>query len=209
MAGYAPKAPAQIISAAVASVLLGGCHYAPKVIGYLPTEPVSIPVADTAFGALHLDVGPLIDTVALPGVVVRDLQRTTERALMMAFRSTFQEVGPALGQASGHELRMLKLSIQQVLVDHHAHSELVPSPFSFGPPLSSSTKEIAIHVLETRYKAVLLHKGRLLAVYEAGLTTPKGPDLLRDLTTAVERMAEELNTRVVRTVLAPEQAQEP
>ena len=180
---------------------LAACAGSTQVIGYLPTDPVSIPTTEKTFRSLRLDAKAVADSIVLLGAVVHEFQATVERALSSAFRSTFPAVGFDPHDRAEHELRLLKLD--RVLVQYNAHSKLEASPFSFGPRFSSSTSEHSIHVLETRYKAVLSTEGHIVGVYEATLSTPKTNDTRKDLTVALERMAEEINTGVVRTLIGP------
>ena len=180
---------------------LAACAGSTQVIGFLPTEPVSIPTAEKTFRSLRLDAKAIADSIVLPGSVVHEFQATVERALSSAFRSSFPTVGFDPHSHAEHELRLLKLDMDRVLVHYHAHSKVEPSPFSFGPRFSSSTSEHSIYVLETRYKAVLTTEGHIVEVYEATLSTPKTNDTRKDLIVALERMAEEINTGVVRTLI--------
>ena len=180
---------------------LAACAGSTQVIGYLPTDPVSIPTTEKTFRSLRLDAKAVADSIVLPGAVVHEFQATVERALSSASRSTFPAVGFDPHDRAEHELRLLKLDMDRVLVQYNAHSKLEASPFSFGPRFSSSTSEHSIHVLETRYKAVLSTEGHIIGVYEATLSTQKTNDMRKDLTVALERMAEEINTGVVRTLI--------
>lgn len=177
------------------------CAVKRKDIGYLHTDPVSIPTAEKAFASLRLDATAIADTLSVSHYVLREVQPTVEQALSAAFRATFPTVGFGPKERYDHELRLLKLGMDRVLVDYHAHSTLQPSQLSSGPRFTSSTSTHSIHVLETRYKAVLWKGTHIVAVYEATSVTRMTNDMRQDLIFALERMAEELNTGVVRSLI--------
>lgn len=186
------------------SLLLIGlcaCHVDRPAIGYIPTAPVSIPTDDPAFGSLRVDVSAVTDSMLYEKKRVREVQRTAEHALMAAFRSTFPVITLHGARSEDLELRLLRLTCEQVPVTQQVHTQYSANALSSGPAFTSNTERYGIQAVETRFKAALYRGAELLTVIEGTRSTPVLHGAEADLARAIEQVAEELNTRVVDTLL--------
>lgn len=196
---------------ASAAIFWGACRYSIPVIGFIRTEPVSIPINDPQLGSLLLDVSSVMDTIKIsaPGQATYemcDIRHTAGYSLSQAFASTFPTVTMSLDDTIRYELRLLLLSVNYRPLGYYSHTENRQSPFSFGPQTNSgSTTKIHPYSLETEYKAVLYESSTLVATFGRVVDSPGVWDMQMNLKKAIERMAEHLNTDVVEFLLKREQ----
>ncbi|MCC6541297.1 MAG: hypothetical protein IT225_03670 [Flavobacteriales bacterium] len=176
------------------------------MIGFIPTEPVSIPPTGIEVGALRLDVTGVRDTMNLsatghPSYSVHDVRHTAEYALSRAFGSTTHIVNLEASEAPAHELRVIVLSSNYYPMGYYANTEYKDNPLSFGPRTTHSTTEYRPYSIDTQYKALLYSSDSLVAVFEGVVNSPGLWDMPMNLKKAMERVAEHLNTEVVQFFL--------
>lgn len=192
--------PRQLLLPTLLLGCLCACHFGRPTIGYIPTAPVSIPTDDPAFGALLVDVSAVTDSMDYGPYRVRSVQRTAEQALSAAFRSTFPVIGTASSGSFDHTLQLLLFQADLVPVAQQVHTVHTVGQRSVGPTFSSSTTQQTLQVVEIRYKALLRQPGSSPHILEGTLTTPATRTPEEDLREAVERVAEDLNSKVVRSI---------
>jgi hypothetical protein len=129
------------------------------------------------------------------------VRRTAVAALSEAFDSTFSYVNIEAGVPHTYELRLLLLSVNYQPTGYYTHTEYSESRLSFGPKLDKSTTTINPFSIDTEYKAALYRSDRLVATFGTIVNSPEIWDMQANLKTAMERMAEHLNTDVVQFLL--------
>lgn len=185
-------------------LLLASCTTTLPVLGFIVTEPVSIPAKERIIGPLYLDVSAVTDTLMLsaPGhmtYAVREVQRTAQFALSKAFDAT---VAPTVDSLGRYELHLLLLTANYQPMGYYAHTEYRESPFSFGPRMSrTTTTHNNPYSISTAYRAALYRSDSLIATFDNVLDSPGIWTMEENLKKAMERMAEDLNTKVVRFML--------
>lgn len=188
------------------SLLCGACKYSTPMIGFISTEPGSIPAIAPSFGTLRIDVSAVVDTMKLsaPGhtsYMVHDVRQTAQHALLQAFRSTFPDGVTVTNDSEKYALHLLSLRSDYRPLGYYKHTEYKESPFSFGPRMSSTTTSHAPYSINTEYRASLYMSDSLIATFDNVLESPGIWDMQTNLKKGMERMAEDLNARVVRFVL--------
>lgn len=187
-------------------IALSSCRTGIGVIGFIPTEPVSIAPVGLEVGSLLLNVTGVRDTLVLsaPGhatYTVHDIRHTAEYALSRAFGSTAHIVNSDGSEVHEHEIRVILLSSNYNPAGYFANTEYKDNPLSFGPRTTRSTTEYRPYSIDTQYKALLYSSDSLVAVFEGIVNSPGLWDMATNLKKSIERMAEQLNTDMVQYLL--------
>gem|GEM_PF-2825459 len=182
----------------------------PKMIGYIPTDPVSIPTSAPRPESIFLSVSTVNDSIELsaPDQVtyrLKDVRHTAVAALSKAFDSTFTYVNIEALVPHTYELRLLRLSVNYQPTGYYTHTEYSASRLSSGPKFNSSTTTINPFSIDTECKAVLYRSDSLVATFGTVVNSPGIWDMEANLKKAMERMAEYLNTDVVQFLLSQKQ----
>lgn len=172
-------------------IVLGGCRYGTHMVGFIPTEPVSLPTAKSFPHPLCLNVSDVRDTLRIVSrnITVKEVQHTTEFALAKAFEASFP-LAQTDDAKNCYVLRMVSMEIDYRPMEHYQHRWMDGT--------SSNYREFSIDVA---YKALLYDADTLMATFDNVVSQPEVSTIQMDLKKAVERMAEDLNAKVIRFLL--------
>ncbi len=192
--------------------LLSSCVLSTKVIGYIPTDPVSIPSEGFRLGSLLVSVADIADSMTLSAsghstYVVRDVRQTAEGVLDQAFCGTATRVETIeAGMTYDYTLRLIALESTYQPIGYYADTRYSESHVPLrGKQLSSSTTEYRPYSIDTEYKAVLYKGDSMVAIFERVSNSPGVWDMPANMKKAMERMAEHLNSAVVQFLLGRKQ----
>lgn len=192
--------------------LLSSCVQSTTVIGYIPTDPVSIPSDGLRFGSLLISVSDIADSMRLsapgqPTYVVREVRQTVEGALDQAFRATATKVETIEGGMSyDYTLRLLALTSVYQPMGYYADTQYSETNWKLMKnERSSSTMEYRPYAIDTEYKAVLYKGDSTVAILDGVSNSPGVWDMPANMKKAMERMAERLNSDVVQFLLGRKQ----
>ncbi len=164
-------------------------------IGYVPTEPVSLPTSNSIARPLCLNVSGVSDTIKFTSLdfihySVVDVRHTLLDALSGAFRATFPAI-QGNGGAECYQLQVVSLT-----------ANYRPLTLEEQKARETASGVYRSYSIDLTYKALFFNADSLVATFTDVLNTrsPKG-DRRADLKTAMEHMAEELNAKVVRFLL--------
>lgn len=191
------------------TILFSSCIYGTKAIGYIPTDPVSIPAMGLSVGTLLITVADITDSMPLSGdgqqtYMVHDVRHTAEGALDQAFCATASRVettGDAM--AFDHTLRLISLRPGYVPLGYYDNTTYSETTVPLrGKQLTSSTTQYRPYSVAMEYKAVLYKGDSIAAVFEGVADAPGTKDMPANLKLAMERVAEHLNSDMVQYLLA-------
>ncbi len=194
------------------AALLSSCIYGTKVIGYIPTDPVSIPAPGMRLGSLLLSVSDIPDSMRLSAdgqntYVVRDVRHTVEGALDQAFCATAARVETVDGGMTyDYTLRLIGMACMYRPMGYYADTRYSETTVPLrGKELTSTTTEHRTYSIDTEYKAVLYKADSMVAVFGDVVNSPGTWDMQANLKKAMERTAEHLNSDVVQFLLGGKQ----